>query len=83
MATGYEVIKYIIDMSGNYSDVDVSATECIELHCEELKELAIKKYMKDQALAAGIPESVIDGKTKLTDHFSQEYIDMKCGKDTK
>ena len=32
------------------------------------------------ALEAGIPRSVIEGRTKLTDHFSQEYIDSQCGK---
>lgn len=31
------------------------------------------------ALEAGIPASVIDGKTKLTDHFSREYIDSQRG----
>jgi len=31
---------------------------------------------KQAALAAGIPLSVIEGKTKLRDHFSQEYIDF-------
>lgn len=34
-----------------------------------------------QALKAGIPRSVIEGKTKLTDHFSQDYIDMQTGRD--
>lgn len=31
------------------------------------------------ALDAGIPLSVVMGKTKLTDHFSREYIDAQCG----
>ena len=35
------------------------------------------------ALAAGIPRSVIEGKTKLRDHFSKEYIDYKCNKKAK
>lgn len=38
------------------------------------------EWAKQGALAAGIPLSVIEGKTKLTDHFSQEYIDAQCGK---
>ena len=36
---------------------------------------------KQNALDAGIPLSVIEGKTKLKDHFSQEYIDYQCGKE--
>ena len=32
------------------------------------------------ALEAGIPLSVIEGKTRLRDHFSQEYIDAQCGR---
>lgn len=31
--------------------------------------------VRQSALDAGIPASVYDGKTKLSDHFSQEYID--------
>ncbi len=34
--------------------------------------------MKQGALDAGIPLSVIEGKTKLTDHFSPEYIKSQC-----
>ena len=33
------------------------------------------------ALDAGIPLSVIRGEAKLTDKFSQEYIDFKIGKE--
>lgn len=36
--------------------------------------------MREDALAAGIPLSVIEGKTKLTDHFSKEYINFRRGK---
>jgi hypothetical protein len=32
-----------------------------------------------RALDAGIPLSVIKGETKLTDHFSREYIDHQAG----
>ena len=30
------------------------------------------------ALDAGIPLSVIEGKTKLSDHFSEAYIESQC-----
>lgn len=32
------------------------------------------------ALDAGIPMSVIMGRTKLSDHFSERYINAQCGK---
>lgn len=35
---------------------------------------------RQAALDAGIPQSVIDGETRLTDHFSREYIDAQCGR---
>lgn len=38
---------------------------------------------KQGALDAGIPLSVIEGKTKLSNHFSKDYIDWKRGKTTK
>lgn len=34
--------------------------------------------MRESALAAGIPASVFDGHTKLSDHFSPEYIKSRC-----
>lgn len=39
----------------------------------------IDEWNKQSALDAGIPLSVIEGKTKLSDHFSQDYINSKCG----
>lgn len=39
-----------------------------------------QKELKQSALDAGIPLSVIEGHTKLTDHFTQEYIDFKGDK---
>lgn len=36
------------------------------------------KAERQAALDAGIPASVIDGRTKLTDHFSREYIAGQC-----
>jgi len=40
------------------------------MNCEECRE-----YIKQSALDAGIPLSVFEGKTKLSDHFSSEYIE--------
>lgn len=44
-----------------------------EYHSECIKEITIQS-----ALDAGIPRSVIEGKTKLNDHFSPEYIESQC-----
>jgi len=38
------------------------------------------EWFRKEALSHGIPASVIDGKTKLKDHFSRDYIDWKCNK---
>ena len=38
------------------------------------------EFVSQSALNAGIPFSVVQGKTKLTDHFSQDYIDFKRNK---
>lgn len=38
------------------------------------------EYEKQSALDAGIPLSVIEGKTKLSDHYSKEYLDIIFGK---
>lgn len=37
-------------------------------------------WQKQSALEAGIPLSVIEGRTKLGDHFSEGYINFKCNR---
>lgn len=49
------------------------ATEWITSAWEE-------EQAKRPALEAGIPLSVVEGKTKLKDHFSKEVIDFNTGK---
>lgn len=78
----------IIKAAGAYEDGDTGIDRCIELYCQEhgidseVSDAACRKAHTDGALAAGIPRSVIEGKSKLSDHFSQEYIDhMRGGKD--
>jgi hypothetical protein len=46
------------------------------MSCNECYE----KAARASAVAAGIPLSVIDGKTKLSDHFSRETIDLMCNR---
>jgi len=76
----------IIDKSGNYADVDVSVNECIELYCQDnnisnkIMSLAQDLAFRQGAIAAGISISVIEGKTKLSDHFSKQFILYQCNK---
>lgn len=55
-----------------------------EMRCDgendPICEACYQKWFVRSALEAGIPLSVIEGKTKLSDHWSQAYIDYKCGK---
>jgi len=37
-------------------------------------------WCKKEALSHGIPLSVVESNTKLSDHFSKGYIDWKCNK---
>lgn len=41
--------------------------------------LCYRKAWTQSALDAGIPLTVIEGKTKLSDHFTKEYINFKRG----
>lgn len=80
------IIDKIIEESQDFADEDTSIFECIKLYCkkhkinEKLMEQAQRTAFVNGALEAGIPLSVIEGKTKLTDHFSQEYINKQCNK---
>lgn len=38
---------------------------------------------RQSALDAGIPLSVVRGETTLTDHFSRDYVDAQCGRETR
>ncbi len=54
-----------------------------DLHSDDsgdYHERCIAEYHKESAIAAGIPRSVVEGKTKLSDHFSEEYILSQCNK---
>lgn len=48
--------------------------------CDTKKEAELRLIYVEGALQAGIPRSVIEGKTELKDHFSTDYINWKCGK---
>ena len=44
-------------------------------------ERQIHAQYRADAIAAGIPASVVDGKTKLSDHFSESYINHMCNRE--
>lgn len=59
------------------------ATECICIEAALDGEASCcASCFVDGALAAGIPRSVIAGKTKLTDHVSREYVESQCSIET-
>lgn len=64
-----------------YSDGETSVSECIDLYCaNELSNEIYNTWFINEAMLHGIPKSVAENKTKLSDHFSKEYIEWKCNK---
>lgn len=76
---------WLYDYAAQYADVDVPMHRCFEFAGEQLKlpeelvEWAYQTAFTLEALDAGIPLSVIRGETKLSDHFSPEYIKAQRG----
>lgn len=76
---------WLYDYAAQYADEGVSMARCFELAGEqlnlpeELVEWAYQTAFTLEALEAGIPLSVIEGKTKLSDHFSPDYIKAQRG----
>jgi hypothetical protein len=82
-------LETMIDEAGKYEDGETGMVRCMEMYCldkgisKTLGDKALELWWTRSAQEAGIPMSVIKGKTKLTDHFSQEYIDFQANKKTK
>ena len=76
----------IIKNANEYEDGETGLINCVEKYCEEhsvdlaLGYEAYDYYVKKEALAAGIPLLVVGGKKKLSECFSQDYINWKCNK---
>lgn len=83
------LFKSIIKNAQQYEDGTLGLTQCVERYCEEhdvalnLGYEAVDWYMAQEALSHGIPASVVQGKAKLRDYFSEEYINWKCNIDSK
>ena len=77
-------VASILEGAAELEDGETGIHRCVELYCEQMGipadigEIAVKEFLKRAALSSGIPLSVIEGKTKLSDHFSPDYIRMKC-----
>jgi len=71
-------IEQIIFGAGDLEDGEIGMHGCLDSFCEQngiddaTKELAGRTYFRQSARDAGIPLSVIEGKTKLSDHFPQD-----------
>ena len=70
----------LLEMCAGYEDGETGIHKCMDMACEalglpeEVASWAGGIYMTESALDAGIPLSVIEGKTKLSDHFTKEQI---------
>lgn len=78
-----QITKEAVSM---YEDGEVGIDRCVQLYCEKYSideitcEAIIRVYKIEAAVSYGIPRSVAEGKTKLKDHFSQDYIDYMCNR---
>lgn len=86
--TEEELLK-LADDSAEHEDGETGLLRCCEIEAErrgltpEIALQAANLAFRRDAISAGIPASVVDGKTKLRDHFSESYIDFMCGRDRK
>jgi hypothetical protein len=77
----------IIKNAEQYEDGSLGLTRCVEIYCEEHDVSlndgyeAVAWHEMNQALSHGVPLSVIKGDSKLSDHFSLDYINWKCNID--
>lgn len=89
------IYNIIIQCAIEHEDGTIGLDNCLEYVGSQLKQIAptivhtkidelIEKIQAkefvDGALNTGIPLSVIKGHTKLTDHFTIDYINSKCNK---
>lgn len=64
------------DTCKNLSETETMRHDESGSYCEA----CYRKAFVQGAIDAGIPMSVIEGKTKLSDHFSNEYIEFKSNR---
>ena len=73
-----------------YSDGETEVHQCVFLYLRSLgwsedsaEHGADENYglwFIEEAVSHGIPRSVAEGKAKLSDHFSKDYINWKCNR---
>jgi hypothetical protein len=79
----YDFYCFFECLASDFQDEDtLGFAEAAELAGlpEDLADWAVEIFGKLSALGAGIPLSVVQGKTTLRDHFPQQYIDFQCGR---
>ena len=67
----------------NFCPKGCHKVEVDEDWAEKICEACHKEWIINEAVSHGIPRSVAEGKTKLSDHFSEDYINWKCGRGEK
>jgi hypothetical protein len=81
-----KLFYWLENRAAQLEDGETGMRKCVELLCErmdlpdEVSDWVIDIGTTLAALEAGIPLSVIQRKTKLSDHFSPEYIESQKGK---
>jgi hypothetical protein len=79
-----QFLNEMIKGAGDLEDGEVGMGDCMLQYCidnqidQSLGVKALNLWTEREAQAAGIPLSVIRGKTKLSDHFSKEFIENQC-----
>lgn len=71
----YSLSRYSYELEDAIDSLEAKIMPNCECACESQAEH--EQAGIQSALDAGIPLSVIEGRTKLSDHFSAEYIESK------
>jgi len=80
-----ELVAAVDKYCAENEDGDTGTHKLVERYCELhgipewLGNKVLNELWKEWALSAGIPLSVIELRTKLLDHFSEEYIASQIG----
>lgn len=76
-----QIDRGVSDLSDGETSVHDHALQYCEAQgwTSEVADEWYRRWFRAEAIAAGVPASVVDGRTRLTDHFSPEYIRWMCG----
>ncbi len=80
-----EIVLLVMAGSVDLEDGEMGIIKCCEYYClqhglsQDYAYEAAKRLYREGAIEAGIPVAVVDGKAKLRDFFSEEYINEQSG----